>query len=386
MKKRKYEPPVARDLSSGAASSRRLNPRVFVMPGPLPARWAPATRPAFCPPGAAARAQTPGKSVPWDLPNGKNMRWSLPRNAMKMNDIKQTFVIGGLNITIRSPQNRLFLNDKRFDPFRDDASAADICWDYQMVRSADLILPPLDPEHDPLLARAWRIGSASPLLAATQVQARLEQTKEHVDWLVVEMHQGAVTILDFSSHRADMFFAPDFGRQLEQHGIGPAMLAPFLPKFDACLLHASAVVRNGRTAVFLAPDEGGKSTAVRLSLDGTILSDDQVLVRRVGESFHAWGTPWGLVSSSKTQTALGGFFLLQKAQAFSLQTLDPALLSDYLRQEHDNPLKILPEPLKQKAYSNFTALSRQVPAWKMSFAKDFIDWKAIDRAMEDRGK
>jgi hypothetical protein len=300
---------------------------------------------------------------------------------MKHEYFKQTYVFGGLHIAIHFPQKQPFLNKKGFDSFRGDATAADICWDYQMIHPADMIQPPLNPENDPRLARARRIGSESPLLTATQVQARLEQAREHVDQLVVEMHPAAVTILDFSIHRADMFFNPDSGLQLKHHGIGPAMLAPFLPHFDACLLHASAIVRNGRTAVFLAPDEGGKTTAVRLSHDGTILSDDQVLIRRFPEGYRVSGTPWGLDSNSRVQAALGGFFLLQKAPAFAMQALDPAILSEYLQQEHSRPLDILPEPLKQKAFKDFTILSHSVPAWKMSFPKDRIDWAAIDQAL-----
>jgi hypothetical protein len=300
---------------------------------------------------------------------------------MKLKDIRQTFVIGGLNIVIRSPQNQLFINDKRFDPFRGDTAAADICWDYQIILPADLILPPLDPEKDPQLARAYCIGRESPLLAATQVKARLEQAREHADQLVVEMHQEAVTILDFSTHRADMFFNPDFGMQLRQHGIGPAMLAPFMPHFSAMLLHASAIVRNGKTALFLAPDEGGKTTAARLSPDGIILCDDQVLVRQTHQGFQASGTPWGLYRNSKLQAPLCGLFLLEKSRHFAIDPLKPTELRRYLWEEHKNQLAILPMPLQSKASEIAIAISNSAPTWKLSFSKDAIDWEAIDIAL-----
>jgi hypothetical protein len=273
---------------------------------------------------------------------------------MKLKDIRQTFVIGGLNIVIRSPQNQLFINDKRFDPFRGDTAAADICWDYQIILPADLILPPLDPEKDPQLARAYCIGRESPLLAATQVKARLEQAREHADQLVVEMHQEAVTILDFSTHRADMFFNPDFGMQLRQHGIGPAMLAPFMPHFSAMLLHAP---------------------------DGIILCDDQVLVRQTHQGFQASGTPWGLYRNSKLQAPLCGLFLLEKSRHFAIDPLKPTELRRYLWEEHKNQLAILPMPLQSKASEIAIAISNSAPTWKLSFSKDAIDWEAIDIAL-----
>jgi hypothetical protein len=300
---------------------------------------------------------------------------------MKLEDVTQTYVIGGLNITIHSPQNQFFLINKRMDAFRCSAEGADISWNYQVIRPTDLILPPLDPEHDPRLARTCQLGHESPLLASTQVQSCLEQARDHADWLVVEMHQGAVTILDFSTHRADMFFNPDFGRQLRQHDIGPAMLAIFMPHFSAMLLHASAVVRNKRTAIFLAPDEGGKTTAARLAPSGTILNDDQVLVRQTHGRFQASGTPWGLYSNSKLQAPLSGIFLLEKSNHFAINPLQPIELSRYLWEEHKNQLAILPQPLQTKAREITVAISNSAPTWKLTFSKDAIDWEVIDKAM-----
>ena len=298
---------------------------------------------------------------------------------MKTEDIKRTYVIGGLHIAIRTPQNQIFQKNIQFDAFRGNAAAADICWEYQIIRSADLVLPPLDPQNDPRLARAYRIGHESPLLAAIQVHTRLEKARGHTDMLVVEMHQGAMTILDFSTQRGDMFFNPDFGIQLRQHGIGPVMLALYMPHFSAMLVHASAIVRNGKAAVFLAPDEGGKTTAVRLSPAGTILGDDQVLVRQTHDGFQVSGTPWGLYFNSKLQAPLSGLFLLEKSEHFALNPLQPGELSRYLWAEHKNQLTILPPPLQTKASEITVAISNSAPTWKLSFSKNAIDWEAIDK-------
>lgn len=289
--------------------------------------------------------------------------------------------MAGLTISISSILNLPFLHDKRLQSFRTTATNPDICWEFQLIGPDSLTLPPIDPEIDPLLVRASRLGSSSPLLGSPQVHTCLEQALDHTDCLTVEMHHGAVTILDFMANRADFFISSEFSAEQKQRVIGPSLLAIFMPHFSAMLLHASALVRNNRTAIFLAPNEGGKTTAARLAPSGIILSDDQVLVRQTHVGFQASGTPWGLYSNSKLQAPLSGLFLLEKSRHFALNPLQPTELSHYLWEEHKNQLAILPPPLQTKAREIIVAISNSAPTWKLSFSKDAIDWETIDKAM-----
>jgi hypothetical protein len=190
-----------------------------------------------------------------------------------------------------------------------------------------------------------------------------------------------MSILDFHDDRADFYFLDRPGRQLARRWFGPALLAPFLPGFDALLLHASAIVRHGRTAVFLAPDEGGKTTAVRLATDGAVLGDDQVLLRRTRGRFQVWGTPWGLHVNAKEHAALAGLFLLKKADGFNLESMPALDLVPHVWEEIKDPLSLLPKPSIKKAFELVCAIAAAAPAWKMSFAKSRIDWEAVDRAL-----
>jgi hypothetical protein len=292
-----------------------------------------------------------------------------------------TLSMAGLTISIRSSLRLSYLHNKRLQSFRSAAVNQDIYWEFQTISPDSLTLPPIDPEKDQLLAPANRLGTFSPLLGSPQVQTRLEQALNHTEWLTVEMHKGAVTILDFMDNRADFFISSEFSVEQKQRVIGPAMLAIFMPHFSTMLLHASALVRNDRTAIFLAPGEGGKTTAARLAPSGIILSDDQVLVRQTHGGFQASGTPWGLFSDSKRQAPLSGLFLLEKSRHFALNPLQPTELNRYLWEEHENQLAILPPPLQAKAREITVAISNSVPSWKLSFSKDAIDWEAIDNAM-----
>jgi hypothetical protein len=293
----------------------------------------------------------------------------------------QVFSIASLAFQVRSAIPLSQLAFKRFQMFRSQANKGNILIRVHLTSPRDLTEPPLDPEDDPRLAPAGRRGLNSKLLRSRQVQSHLEGAMDHTDRLFVEMHSGAISIFDFEDNCADFFFlagsAPDPG----QRWFGPAMLALFLPKFDALLLHASAIVRHGRAAVFLAPDEGGKTTAVRLSPSGTIIGDDQVLVRRFGDGYRVFGTPWGLHIDAKLQAPLGGLFLLEKADRFALAPLSCRELVFSIWEETKNPISILPKELKKKVFGFVCEIAAAVPAWRMSFPKDHIDWEAIDRAL-----
>ena len=69
-----------------------------------------------------------------------------------------------------------------------------------------------------------------------------------------------------------------------------------LVNFNGMMLHASAVVREGRAYLFTAPCGTGKSTHTRLWLqnfpDAFILNDDKPALRLENGEWFAYGTPW----------------------------------------------------------------------------------------------
>jgi hypothetical protein len=61
------------------------------------------------------------------------------------------------------------------------------------------------------------------------------------------------------------------------------------------VLHALGVKVDGEAHLFCGPSGVGKTTLGRLFADagvGTILSDDRIIVRREGQMYFAYGTPW----------------------------------------------------------------------------------------------
>ena len=222
-------------------------------------------------------------------------------------------------------------------------------------------------------------------MASPRTLARLQARHDDASG-VTEPGADAVTVLDFKTNSGRVEIGSGFVAHMQATSVGPAILAPFLPSLDACLLHASAIIRDGRAAVFLAPDEGGKTTAVRLASSGTILCDDQVIVRRRRKRFHVWGTPWGLHVNATAHAPLAGLFLLKKSEHFSLTPLPDHSLVPFIWNEIKAPLSVLPKPLKKRAFNILCDITASAPAWTLAFPKNHIDWREIDLALQGRVK
>lgn len=79
---------------------------------------------------------------------------------------------------------------------------------------------------------------------------------------------------------------------------GPAMellMLNYLARGRGGVLHALGIARNGKGILFVGESGTGKSTLARLwdHEEGiTVLSDDRVIIRKHGDHFWIYGTPW----------------------------------------------------------------------------------------------
>lgn len=90
--------------------------------------------------------------------------------------------------------------------------------------------------------------------------------------------------------------------------------------YNAMLLHASAVIKDGHAYLFSAPSGTGKSTHTGLWLkvfpDAKILNDDKPAIRIEDGNVNVYGTPW----SGKTDlnlnlcVPLGGICFLERSE------------------------------------------------------------------------
>ena len=71
-------------------------------------------------------------------------------------------------------------------------------------------------------------------------------------------------------------------------------------------------------------------------------------------------------------------------QEAEIEPIEPADLVQCLWAEHRNYTFFLPKHLKKKAFQILIDVCYRVPVYMMRFPKDYVDWDAIDAAMEGK--
>lgn len=278
------------------------------------------------------------------------------------------------------------LKSSRLGRFQSNGKEPDIYHRYRLVPDDTPTVSPLkgdDLKHTNLCLR-YPIEAVleTPIICSTIVREQLGLCLKRDEPVTLEIRMSSVTIFDFASQELFLFFTPDMAEDIVDFRLGADIFTPFLSNFSATMVHSSGLVRNNKAALFLAPDEGGKTTAVKLSKKGTILSDDQIIIKKEGDIFMAYATPWGMIINNSQHARLGGFFLLEQADRFELIKIKKEDVLEYLWNEHKTYRFFLPRKIKIKFFDILYAACCQVPVYKMFFPKNYVDWDAIDAAIE----
>lgn len=131
----------------------------------------------------------------------------------------------------------------------------------------------------------------------------------------------------------------------------------------------------------LAPDEGGKTTALSLAPRGVPLSDDQNVLHLDDNKITVYPTPWTTLPWTGQSGPIGGMFLLEQGPEFKLAPVKPREVLAYLWEEHTYCSHMLPKPYRQKFFDILHTACNAAPCFRLTFAKDSLDWDAVDRAM-----
>ena len=145
------------------------------------------------------------------------------------------------------------------------------------------------------------------------------------------------------------------------------------------LLHASSVVRNGRAFLFTGPSGAGKTTIARLApADAVVLTDEISYVRRVGDRYMAYGTPFaGELSDSgePVSAPVAAVFGLAWASDPSQERLTQGATVQMLMR---NMLFFAADPaLTGHLLDTACDVAAAVPAFRLAFPPDARVWSTI---------
>lgn len=158
-----------------------------------------------------------------------------------------------------------------------------------------------------LTIRSARVTEITPVGAERRRTEGRLVTGESAHHHVYTLDQGAIK-MHSSAHVSGREFNFDFSDTLSScPGLGLAdweylatgfAFAKALLEFDGFVVHASAVAMDDAAVLFSAPCGTGKSTQAALwqrffgAERAVILNDDKPAIRRLGDDFFAFGTPW----------------------------------------------------------------------------------------------
>ena len=143
-----------------------------------------------------------------------------------------------------------------------------------------------------------------------------------------------------------------------------------LLSFDGIMLHASAVVVEGKAYLFSADSGTGKSTHTALWMekfgsDAFILNDDKPALRREANGWIAYGTPWSGKHdiSRNVGVPVAGIALLQRGDENVISRCNDASVIGTLLRQVNKPK----DPASRiKVLELIDMIIREIPIWRLS--------------------
>jgi hypothetical protein len=152
-----------------------------------------------------------------------------------------------------------------------------------------------------------------------------------------------------------------------------------LAREGGLLVHAASAVRNGKAFLFAGVSEAGKTTISRLApADVTLLTDEISYLRRHGQAYTAYGTPFAgelAKVGENIQAPLAALYFLHKGPE---NKLEPVRAKDAVRMLLENVLFFACDPeLVNLVFDSACELVQHVPIYRLTFFPDARVWELI---------
>lgn len=235
--------------------------------------------------------------------------------------------------------------------------------------------------------RVWLRGTGADcaIRAYPAVQRAIRNAVAGADYCVLCVARYAL-IVDFREREAHEFYTDPGIEVLRAKNPTEALrplLAYVLPGLDATLLHAAALHDpSGCAFVLMGPSGAGKSTAASLREPGQVLlGDDRVVVSREPDGFWVGATPFNRATSGPGAAPIGALAWLEQGPTFALERVPWLhLLSNVWLNNATEWFPVAPV-LRKRYFRLFCALLRGTPLFRLTFARDFVDWDALRAAI-----
>jgi len=184
-----------------------------------------------------------------------------------------------------------------------------------------------------------------------------------------------ILVLPSELNSVDLYFPVDTDTAVDPFS-GPTLellMITYLAQGRGVILHGCGIEKDGEGILFIGESGAGKSTMANLwNADGgiEILSDDRVIVRKRGNDFWMYGTPWHGEAQfvSPRAVKLEKMFFLQHAEQNEIQPLNGIATVQQLLQCSFPPFWDVQG--MEFALELFSKLSKSVPCYQLDFKPD----------------
>lgn len=222
---------------------------------------------------------------------------------------------------------------------------------------------------------------ANPVFRSPEVREAIQHCLIEPELFHLSLSWNRVIIRNFAQNKFHFFYHSENKSDMAD----PMFIARFrnlislsLVNCSCFLLHgAGALTRNG-AALFLAPDEGGKTTLIKKFAANKILGDDQIIVRLAENNFFLCSTPFGTMTCGPAKSKLGSIFIIKKSMKFKIRPANPSDVLRFIWKESFFKTIVLPKPLRTRVFDLLYQLCRSIPSYYIHAPIESLDFKAID--------
>jgi hypothetical protein len=298
--------------------------------------------------------------------------------------------IGDVKIKLSSDIVLPLTKSVLYKKFLASSKEADACYSFSELDRKSYTLSALDAGEKTALLRTlvfpeWWL--ANPVFRSPAVREAIQHCLIEPELFHLSLSWNRLIIRNFAKNEFHFFYHPENKSDMAD----PMFIArfrnlismSFVNQFCFLLHGAGAVTKNG-AALFLAHDEGGKTTLIKKFAADKILGDDQVVVRLVKNNFYLYGTPFGTMTCGPAKQQLGAIFLIKKSKQFKILHANANNVLRFIWNESFFKTIVLPKTLRTRVFDLLYQLCRQIPGYYIHTPIDSLDFKAINEAMANQ--
>ncbi len=253
------------------------------------------------------------------------------------------------------------------------------------INSSDFSLPEPDSDESNLIKKTIDFPQKwlrNPIFKYPPFRDAVRECLKNPEHSQILLNWNRALVKNYNKNKFYLFYPEERKNEF----IDPYFIAGYrnlirdsLPVFNRVMIHGAALMIRDKAAVFLAPDEGGKSTLIKSALGKKIFSDDNIILEMRKNSAHIHSTPFGELTSGNIMSELGAFFLIKKTKKFGIETAKPSTVLKFIWDDQFDKWYHFPKSLRIKLFDMIYDSAKKVPCFNLNAPKNFSAWDEIEK-------